>query len=179
MRAARAVLLGAVFAALACTQAGAGWDPEETIKQATFTLTPGRCAGVVVMTPSHALTAAHCLEEGEERVEIELLDGRRIDATVALVDRGQDVAVLLLDEPAPVTPLAVADGLPNEGDGVWFSGRNDRPGLIQFVEIRKLAPCPSLPEVPQALHTTLRGSPGDSGAPIVDLHMQVVGLVHG
>jgi S1-C subfamily serine protease len=33
--------------------------------------------------------------------------------------------------------------------------------------------------VPQALFTTLHGRKGDSGAPVVDLQLRVVGLVHG
>lgn len=173
-----------LVAALVCAGSPAGAfeaqeEPEVAIGQATFTLLPPRCAGVIVATPSHGLTAAHCLEEGEDEVRVELYDGTQLDATAVLVDRDQDVAILEFDEPAGVEPLRVAETLPQEGEGVWFSGRNDRPGEIQLAEIDRLAPCPSLPRVPVALHTTLRGTPGDSGAPVVDLGLQVVGLVHG
>jgi S1-C subfamily serine protease len=47
------------------------------------------------------------------------------------------------------------------------------------VELERLGRCPSLPGVPQALFTSLHGEKGDSGAPVVDHKLQVVGLVHG
>ncbi len=168
-----------LLALSACSSAGAYDVPEEVIGQATFTLLPPRCAGVVVTTPRHGLTAAHCLDDGEERVSVELHDGTRLEGTVAVLDRDSDVAILVFDRPAQVEPLAVAEAMPHEGDGVWFSGRNDRAGEIQLAQIDRLGPCPSLPRAPQVLHTTLRGTPGDSGAPVVDLDLQVVGLVHG
>jgi S1-C subfamily serine protease len=151
----------------------------DDVAAATVTLEPGHCAGVVVEDGRHALTAAHCVRAEDTRVRLSFLGGRRLGGTYVHVDRGRDVAVIRLDAQAPVRPLEVADGLPQPGDGLIFTGRNDRPGDAQEAQLERLGRCPSLPDVPAALFTTMRGRPGDSGAPLVDSRMQVVGLVHG
>ena len=89
------------------------------------------------------------------------------------------MAVIRFDEPAPVRPLPVATAMPVPGEGLLFFGRTDRPNEPQEVELQRLGRCPSLPGVPQALFTSLDGEKGDSGAPVVDRQLQVVGLVHG
>jgi S1-C subfamily serine protease len=151
----------------------------DDVAAATVTLDRGHCAGVVVEDGQHALTAAHCVPSEDSRVDVNFLDGRRLGGTYVHVDRGRDVAVIRLDAPARVRPLEVADGLPSPGDPLVFAGRNDRPGEPQDAMLERLGRCPSLPDVPAALFTTMRGRPGDSGAPLVDAHMRVVGLVHG
>ncbi len=151
----------------------------EDVSAATVTLEPGHCAGVVVEDGRHALTAAHCVRPDDIRVHLSFLGGQRLGGTYVHVDRGRDVAVIRLDARAPVRALEVADGLPAPGDALVFTGRNDRPGDAQEALLERLGRCPSLPDVPAALFTTMRGRPGDSGAPLVDLRMRVVGLVHG
>jgi S1-C subfamily serine protease len=150
-----------------------------SVEQATVTLLPGHCAGVIVEDGRHALTAAHCVGLFEQRIELELFDGRTVAGRYVHVDPQRDVAVIQLDRVAPVRPLAVAEALPRPGAALLFTGRNDRPGRPQEVELARLGRCPSLPGVPQALFTTLRGEKGDSGAPVVDSAYRVVGLVHG
>lgn len=149
------------------------------VEAATVTLLPGYCAGVIVEDGRHALTAAHCVRPFEERVELGLRDGGTLGGTYVHVDPDRDVAVIRLDAVAPVRPLAVAMRLPAPGASLLFTGRNDRPGGPQDVQLARLGRCPSLPRVPQALFTTLRGEKGDSGAPVVDTRFRVVGLVHG
>lgn len=163
-----------------------GGPPEEAgppdvddVAAATVTLGAGHCAGVVVEDGQHALTAAHCVGPGDTRVDLSFLDGRRLGGTYIHVDRGRDVAVIRLDARARVRPLEVAEGLPFPGQALVFAGRNDRPGEPQEAMLERLGRCPSLPDVPAALFTTMRGRPGDSGAPLVDARMRVVGLVHG
>jgi S1-C subfamily serine protease len=151
----------------------------DDVAAATVTLDLGHCAGVVVEDRYHALTAAHCVQPQETRVDLSFIDGQRLGGTYVHVDRGRDVAVIQLDSRAPVRALEVADALPTPGEPLVFTGRNDRPGDAQEAVLERLGRCPSLPEVPAALFTTMRGRPGDSGAPLVDSRMQVVGLVHG
>ncbi len=174
------VVVVAVGVALgACERMAEGPPAVGDVETATVTLVPGHCAGVIVEDGRHALTAAHCVGEGEERVAVALRDGQELSGRYTLVDRDRDVAVIRLDAVAPVRPLEVAPTLPAVGEALLFAGRADRPGSAQEASLARLGRCPSLPGVPQALFTTLRGEKGDSGAPLVDRDFRVVGLVHG
>jgi S1-C subfamily serine protease len=186
MRARRLSKLAGVLTLLALAACGSSKTQEDTspdysaLKDATVTLFPGHCAGVVVADGRHALTAAHCIDVAPgERQPVVLRTGQMLSGIVKLVDAVRDVAVIRFDEAAPVHPLAVATTLPIPGAGLLFAGRNDRPNEPQEVELERLGRCPSLPGVPQALFTSLHGEKGDSGAPVVDHKLQVVGLVHG
>lgn len=153
--------------------------PGQALQEATVMLMPGHCAGVIVEDGRHVLTAAHCVTPGTQRMEVELFDGTRLGSTFMLSDTGRDVAIFRLEEQAPIMALPIAAQLPSPGAGLMFRGRYDAGGEPQQVMLERLGRCPSLPEVPQALFTTLRGEKGDSGSPVVDLGLQVVGLVHG
>jgi S1-C subfamily serine protease len=151
-----------------------------TLKDATVTLFPGHCAGVVVADGHHALTAAHCIDVAPGGHQpVVLRSGKLLSGVVKVVDPERDLAVIRFDEKAPVRALPIATVLPTPGEGLLFAGRNDRPIEPQEVELKRLGRCPSLPGVPQALFTSLHGEKGDSGAPVVDHRLQVVGLVHG
>ncbi len=186
MRARRLSRLAGVLTLLALAACGSSKQQEDmspdyrALKDATVTLFPGHCAGVVVADGRHALTAAHCIDIAPgERQPVVLRTGQMLSGVVKLVDTARDVAVIRFDEAAPVHPLTVATTLPIPGSGLLFAGRNDRPNEPQEVELERLGRCPSLPGVPQALFTSLHGEKGDSGAPVVDHKLQVVGLVHG
>ena len=186
MRVRRLSRLAGVLAVAGLAACGSSKKPEEarqdflTLRDATVTLFPGHCAGVVVADGRHALTAAHCIDVPPgERQPVVLRSGRMLSGVVKVVDTMRDVAVIRFDEPAPVRPLPVATAMPLPGTGLLFFGRTDRPNEPQEVELKRLGRCPSLPGVPQALFTSLDGEKGDSGAPVVDRQLQVVGLVHG
>src|SRR5262249_7276229 len=49
----------------------------------------------------------------------------------------------------------------------------------QDARIDRRGRCESLPRLPDALFTSLRGEPGDSGSPLVDGAARIIGLVHG
>lgn len=173
-------LAPALFVAFAaCANPDAELDPESALREATLAFVPARCAGVVVGDGTHALTAAHCLEPGEHALELELYDGRRISGLVGAIDRSRDLVLLKLDRPAPVRPLAVAPELPVPGAALLFVGANAFAHPLQHVALERIGRCPSLPLAPGVLFTTLEGQPGDSGAPVVDEQLRVVGLVHG
>ena len=151
---------------------------QRIVDEATITFVPPICTGVVVGDASHAITAAHCI--GSERaVQIALYDGTRTQAVTERLDRDHDVALLRLQHPAPVTPLRVATRLPQVGDALYFGGRQDRKGSAQVFAVLRLGRCPSLPEVDNAIFTNLQAQKGDSGAPLVNRSLEVVGLVHG
>ena len=151
-----------------------------TLKNATVTLYPGHCAGVIIADGHHALTAAHCIDgDVGEPQPVVLRDGTLLEGSVRRVDRVQDLAVIRLDTLAPVHPLELATAMPVPGQALLFAGRNDRPGEPQQMLLERLGHCPSLPGVPQALFTSMHGAKGDSGAPVVDEQLHVVGLVHG
>lgn len=186
MRVRRLSRLAGVLAVAGLAACGSSKKPEEarqdflTLRDATVTLFPGHCAGVIVADGRHALTAAHCIDVlPGERQPVVLRSGRMLSGVVKVVDAMRDVAVIRFDEPAPVRPLPVATAMPVPGEGLLFFGRTDRPNEPQEVELQRLGRCPSLPGVPQALFTSLDGEKGDSGAPVVDRQLQVVGLVHG
>jgi len=171
-------LLG--FGTAGCvTGAATAADAQTVIKHATVTLVPDICAGVIVGDTSHVLTAAHCVAGGEALTGVTLYDGTVITGHMVVVDEARDMALMKLDRAAPVHPLTVTAELPQAGDPVLFTSRMEHPGEPQWAEIVKLGQCPSLPFVPSALFTSLRGRPGDSGGPVVDLDLHVVGLVHG
>ncbi|MBI3185571.1 MAG: trypsin-like peptidase domain-containing protein [Myxococcales bacterium] len=174
----RTATLGWGLALWAAAPAFAAVDPFERIRQATVGVGPDDCAGAVVGDPQHALTAAHCVAEGPSPLSLTLHDGRKVRAAVASIDRGRDIAIIELETPASVEPLEVANRLPQVGEELYFSGRLDR-SVEQLVKVERLGRCPSLPSVPRALFTTVDGAPGDSGAPLVDHRLRVVGLVHG
>jgi hypothetical protein len=187
MRVRRLSKLAGVLAVVALAGCGSSKKQEAdtgqdflTLRDATVTLFPGHCAGVVVADGHHALTAAHCIDVPPgERQPVVLRNGRMLSGVVKVVDPMRDLAVIRFDEAAPVRPLPVATVMPAPGEGLLFFGRTDRPNVPQEVELKRLGRCPSLPGVPQALFTSLDGEKGDSGAPVVDRQLQVVSLVHG
>lgn len=151
---------------------------QRSVDAATIVILPARCAGVIVGDRHTAVTAAHCI--GNERsVGVRLFDGREVRATVERVDRQIDVAVLRLQADVAVRPLTLAEEMPRPGTALYFGGRADRRGSNQVFAVVNIGRCPSLPEVPEAIFTNLRAHKGDSGAPLVNKRLEVVGLVHG
>lgn len=169
-------------ALLAVEVAGAAPLPGEdtaraALRAATVALEPMGCAGVVVDDPSLVVTARHCVVD-RTTVRVRAAGATARNAWVAAVDRGADQAVLLLDEPLSVTPLALARREKVPGATLYFGGHPGRP-RFQVVELERVGRCPSLPGLPDALFTSIDGTPGDSGSPVVDATGRVVGLVHG
>lgn len=146
------------------------------LRGASVSLDPIGCTGVVVEDPALVVTALHCVRDRTSlRVRSE---GTSRLAWVVAVDRVADQAVLLLDDPVAVVPLSLAPRTKAPGTALYFSGHPGRP-RFQEARLERVGRCPSLPGLPDALFTTIDGTPGDSGAPVVDAAGRVVGLVHG
>lgn len=135
------------------------------------------CSGVLVDGPDLVLTAEHCVT-GSATHALRFSDGAQRTGWVAGVDHVADQALLLLEEPVTLKPLALVRQPPIAGTVLYFAGNPDHP-RFQEAKLDRTGRCPSLPALDGALFTTIDGIPGDSGAPIVDAATRVVGLVHG
>ncbi len=135
------------------------------------------CSGVLVDGPDLVLTAEHCIT-GSATHALRFSDGSTRTGWVAGVDHEADQALLLLEEPVAVKPLALIPKPPIAGTVLYFAGNPHHP-RFQEAKLERTGRCPSLPALGDALFTTIDGIPGDSGAAIVDAGARVVGLVHG
>lgn len=153
-------------------------DVRRSLHAASVELLPVGCAGVVAEDAQLVLTARHCASDTGARVRVRFATGIERMAWVVATDTVSDQTVLLLDDPGPVTPLEVATQVPIPGAVLYFEGNPARP-RPQELRLDRIGRCPSLPDLPNALFTSLEGTPGDSGAPVVDRAGRVVGLVHG
>lgn len=119
------------------------------------------------------------MNETEARLSVRFEDGSESPADVASIDRATDMAVLYLVSPSPYPGLVLGEQVAEPGARLLYVGRPDRGEDPQDVEVVRHGKCPSLPSAPFVLFTTMHGRPGDSGAPLVDGQLRVVGLVHG
>jgi S1-C subfamily serine protease len=167
--------------ALAAVAAAANPPPvplalRKQIVAATVLVLPSHCTGAIVEVPWLVATAKHCIDAGVRlRVRI---GGVEQDAELVDEDPVADQVVLALATEARVAPLGIVRRLPIVGTVLYFRGNPERP-VWQAARLDRIAPCPNLPSLPRALHTSINGKPGDSGAPLVDVAGEVVGLVHG
>jgi S1-C subfamily serine protease len=148
----------------------------KALAAATVLVLPSHCTGAVVETRWLVATAKHCIDDGARlRVRV---GGVERDAELVDEDDVADQVLLALASDAPVDPPGVVRRIPIVGTVLYFHGNPERPRW-QAARLDRIAPCESLPALPRALHTSIDGRPGDSGAPLVDLAGDVVGLVHG
>ena len=178
---ARHILVALIWCLVVTTSAAAETGTraiQRALHAASVVLEGVGCAGVLAETPDIVLTARHCVEREGQDLRLRFSDGSRRSAWVEAIDRESDQAVLILDEPVAITPLLIVRRRQIPGTVLYFEGNPAKP-RFQRGRLDRIGRCPSLPDLPNALFTSIRGVPGDSGAPLVDAAVRVVGLVHG
>lgn len=149
------------------------------VAQATVLVLGKTCTGFIADEPDLVVTAAHCVPEDVRQVTVLTAKRKHYVTRVIRIDRNSDFALLRLPRPLDVPPLPLATKLPSLKEPVLFVGRSDRPGSAQVGDVKNIGRCPSLPHVPHAIFTSIDAQPGDSGAPVLDSKLEVVGIIHG
>jgi hypothetical protein len=150
------------------------------VRSALVLVDGGNCRGAVVENPSTVLTADHCLDASAQStasVQVELCGGGERWGKPLFRDADNDLALLRLSRPAPVQPLELSAEHGRPGQLLYFAV--PECATTRQVCVQRLGSCPTLPEVKDALFTSLQAREGDSGAPLVDCAGRVVGVVHG
>ena len=179
----RGVLAVALVVAAACpVPVGANPPPvplavRRALRASSVLVLPSECGGVLAESRDLVATALHCVDPGAA-LRVRTSAGVTLDARVEAVDADADQVLLRLERAAGVPPLDIARRPPIDGTVVYFEGNPTRPRL-QDARVDRRGRCESLPRLPDALFTSIRGTPGDSGSPLVDGAAQIVGLVHG
>jgi S1-C subfamily serine protease len=176
-RVASSLAAAALLAARAwCAPPAGELSVRQTLHTASVVIETTGCAGVLAESPQLILTARHCIEG--QRMRVRLSTGSVRTAWLVATNAASDQAVLFLEEPAGIEPLELARRRQIPGTLLYFEGNPGRP-RFQSARLDRVGHCPSLPNLPNALFTSIEGVPGDSGAPLVDAAVRVVGLVHG
>ena len=174
---AAALVLAGAAPARAAVQPAVPRAVRRAVREAAVVVLPARCGGVLVESRWLVATALHCVER-DEALRVRFADGAERAATLEVADAAADQAVLRLDVPVDLVPLPLARRRPIVGTVLYFAGNPDRPRW-QDSRVDRIGACDSLPALDDALFTSIEGTPGDSGSPLVDGGGQVVGLVHG
>ncbi|TMB52627.1 MAG: trypsin-like peptidase domain-containing protein [Deltaproteobacteria bacterium] len=145
---------------------------------ASVQIDPPGCSGVLAESNQIVVTARHCIDAGVQKLHVRFTNDVTRIAWVVASDEAADQAVLFLEDPVDVEPLPIVRRRQIPGTVLYFEGNPSRP-RFQSARLDRIGRCPSLPDLPNALFTSIAGVPGDSGAPLVDVVAEVVGLVHG
>ena len=179
-----AMLVAGVAAALLLVGSASAVPPaapsalRHALHAASVQIDPPGCAGVLAENDQIVVTARHCIDSGVQKLRVRFTNGATRAGWVVATDEAADQAVLFLDDPVDIEPLPIVRRRQIPGTVLYFEGNPSRP-RFQSARLDKIGRCPSLPDLPDALFTSIAGVPGDSGAPLVDVVAEVVGLVHG
>jgi S1-C subfamily serine protease len=139
-------------------------------------------SGVLIDTRGHVVTSSHVIE-GARKIEVVLLDGRRLDARIVGKDVQSDVAVVgLLQPPGDLSAARLGDSDDAE-IGEWVLAVGSPLGLEQTItagiisgRAHVMGSGGAAPGVHAYIQTDAKINPGNSGGPLVNLDGEVIGI---
>jgi S1-C subfamily serine protease len=140
-------------------------------------------SGVLIDTIGNVVTSSHVVEKAR-RVEVVLLDGRRLAARVLGKDPQSDVAVVRLVSPPRDLSAARFGDSDGAEIGEWVLAVGSPLGLEQTITAGIISGRAHIPSggsgASSALHpyiqTDAKINPGNSGGPLVNLDGEVIGI---
>jgi S1-C subfamily serine protease len=139
----------------------------------------GQGSGFVLDKQGHILTNNHVIDNAQ-RVEVTLSDKHKYKATVVGVDKGHDLALLLIQAPNLVpatlsesTGLVVGQRVYAIGNPFGLSGTMTR-GMISA--IRSIGVQGGGGAIEDAIQTDAAINPGNSGGPLLNSRGEVIGI---
>jgi S1-C subfamily serine protease len=138
----------------------------------------GQGSGFILDKQGHILTNNHVIDNAQ-RVEVTLYDKHKYKATVVGVDKGHDLALLLIDAPnlqpatlAESTGLTVGQRVYAIGNPFGLSGTMTRGIISAIRSIRG----PNNNPIEDAIQTDAAVNPGNSGGPLLNSRGEVIGI---
>ncbi|MEJ7862288.1 MAG: tetratricopeptide repeat protein [Pyrinomonadaceae bacterium] len=121
------------------------------------------------------ITNRHVIEKSN-RVEVHLINGKKITARgVLAIDGEGDLALLQVDVPPEfATPLPIVQTVPQEGESIVVVGNPF--GLEGSVTNGIVSAVREIPGYGKIIQITAPISPGSSGSPVVNMRGQVIGV---
>ncbi len=139
----------------------------------------GQGSGFILDTKGHILTNNHVIDNAQ-RVEVTLSDKHKYKATVVGVDKGHDLALLLIESAPNLQPATLADSknltvgqrVYAIGNPFGLSGTMTRGIISAIRSIRG----PQGNPIEDAIQTDAAVNPGNSGGPLLNSRGEVIGI---
>jgi S1-C subfamily serine protease len=139
----------------------------------------GQGSGFILDKQGHILTNNHVIDNAQ-RVEVTLFDKHKYKATVVGVDKGHDLALLLINNAPNLQPATLAESQSLTvgqrvyaiGNPFGLSGTMTR-GIISA--IRSIRGAENNP-IEDAIQTDAAVNPGNSGGPLLNSRGEVIGI---
>ena len=138
----------------------------------------GEGSGVIVDDAGYIVTNNHVIS-GAEQIEVQLIDGRWLRATVIGRDAPTDIAVLKIDAPRLVAAAWGDSDALEVGDLIWAVGSPfglDRTVTFGIVSAKQRRALTDTIRYQDFLQTDAAINPGNSGGPLVSIRGEVVGI---
>jgi S1-C subfamily serine protease len=139
----------------------------------------GQGSGFILDKQGHILTNNHVIDNAQ-RVEVTLFDKHKYKATVVGVDKGHDLALLLINNAPNLQPATLAESQSLTvgqrvyaiGNPFGLSGTMTRGIISAIRSIRG----PNNNPIEDAIQTDAAVNPGNSGGPLLNSRGEVIGI---